>query len=58
MDGDGQGAGEGTARRHLSRFVEVVCEVKGSLHWEYREFYIPKGSSIERRLVRDMAKAK
>ncbi|KAK8826430.1 hypothetical protein WA577_001783 [Blastocystis sp. JDR] len=28
------------------------------LHWEYREFFIPKGSSIERRLVRDMAKAK
>ncbi|KAK8816458.1 hypothetical protein WA556_001402 [Blastocystis sp. ATCC 50177/Nand II] len=28
------------------------------LHWEYREFFIPRGSSIERRLVRDMAKAK
>lgn len=58
MDGDGQGAGEGTARRHLSRFVGVVWGVKSSLHWEYREFFIPRGSSIERRLVRDMAKAK
>ena len=58
MDGNAGETGKDPSWRDISRFVCMRCDVNDRLHWEYREFYIAKGSAFDQRLVRDKTKAK